>query len=111
MTTVYSNWYYTRIEQKIDNLLQRVEKLLMASAATQTDVNAILAKVTADNNILTSIQTAVTALSAGQSTIAAEIDILKNQNPGVDLTDLSAAVDSQAALVSGLATAIPANTG
>jgi len=84
------------------------EDLLMA------DANSILAKITANTSVLSSVATAVTALENGQTTISAEIDALKAQvaaaGAPVDFTALDAAADSQAQVISGLATAIPANT-
>ena len=87
-------------------LFQVLEKedTLMADAAS------ILAKITANTNVLNSIASAATALENGQATISAEIDALKAANPAVDFTALDAAADTQATVISGIAAAIPANT-
>lgn len=85
---------------------KRLDKL-MADAAS------ILAKVTANTNTLKSIQAGVTAAAEGHTTIAEEIQALKDQiaaGQAPDFGPLDAATDEQTTLLEGLATAIPANT-
>ena len=84
-------------------ILERIDTM-----SAQTD--AILAKITSNNDALKSIQVSVDALREGNATIAAEIAALKAQIAGADFTKLETAVAEQSAVVEGLKTAIPANT-
>lgn len=77
------------------------------------DAASTLAKITANTNVLKSVSTAVDALKEGQATMADEIKALKDAvaaGTPPDFSALDAAADEQAAVISGLQTAIPANT-
>ena len=91
-------------------MMRMLIRVLQKEDTLMADATSVLAKITANTNILNSIATAATALENGQATIAAEIDALKAANPAVDFTALDAAADTQATVIAGIATAIPANT-
>ncbi len=85
------------------NVQQQLEKL-MADAAS------ILAKITANNDMVKAQTAALVALAEGQADIVSEIAALKAANPAVDFAPLDAAADEQTTLVQGAGKAINANT-
>lgn len=84
--------------------LNHMETTHMADAAS------ILAKITANNDMIASQTAALKALSEGQADITSEIAALKAANPAVDFSALDAAADTQTTLVAGAGKAINANT-
>lgn len=100
------NEQHQEVLRELRRINKRLDKL-MADAAS------ILAKVTANTNTLKSIQAGVTAAAEGHTTIAEEIQALKDQiaaGQAPDFGPLDAATDEQTTLLGGLAAAIPANT-
>lgn len=94
------------LDLRLDRNRQRQE-IIMADAVS------ILAKITANNDMIASQTAALTALAEGQTSIKAEIDALKAQiaaGTPPDFTALDAAADQQTALVAGAGAAIGANT-
>lgn len=103
------------LEQRQDtsDILGALRALSAQMEKIMADQNSILAKINANTSVLQSIQAAVTALSDGQASIADEIAALKAQiaaGTPPDFTALDAAADTQAGVIAGLNTAIPANT-
>ena len=77
------------------------------------DAASVLAKITANNDLLKSQTAALNALAEGQADITAEIKNLKDQiaaGQAPDFGPLDAAADEQTTLVQGVGKAINANT-
>jgi hypothetical protein len=70
--------WVARIEKKLNLLLEKVEGLV----SEQAELDAQVAQLVADN----------TALQTALATIATEVQTLINNNPGLDLSALEAAV-------------------
>ncbi len=98
---------YSRLLEHIDghfHHLNRKADILMADAAS------VLAKITANNDLIASQNAALVALAEGQQDIVSEIAKLKAAGTGGDFTALDAAADNQSTLIAGTGKAIGANT-
>ena len=120
---------HEQILRKIDDLDRRlkiIENLQIVSALhaisaqlnhmerqQMADAQSILAKITANNDKISSFTAALVALSEGQADIKTEIQNLKDQiaaGQPPDFGPLDAAADQQTTLVQGAAKAVDANT-
>lgn len=96
--------------EQVGELQTAIKRLEHKMAKTAEE---ILAKVTANTDVMKSVQIAVDGLKEGQATIADEIAALKAQvaaGTTPDFTALEAATDEQGMVVAGLKSAVSANT-
>lgn len=87
--------------------IHKLETKLMADSAS------VLAKITANTDLLRSVALTVDALNEGQDTIVALIADLKAQiaaGQPTDFTEIEAALDDQGNVIAGAQAAIGANT-
>jgi len=112
-----------RINEKLNTLKARVETLIETvgrearadkrrDLKTMAAVDITLAKVTANNDLLKSLDLAVDVLNEEHATIAEKIADLKAQveaGQPPDFTALDAAVDEQTAVISRVRAAVGAN--
>ncbi len=116
-----------RIERKIDTLNVKIDALVRHAGIEEALIRAltklekqmaettadIVAKISAQTDILRSIQTAASALAEGHASISDEIADLKAQiaaGQPPDFTAVDQAIADQSTVIGSIATAIPANT-
>lgn len=101
-----------RIEKKLDRVLLKENMIYQKENALMTTAADIVAKITAQTTMLQAIKVAEDGLTEGHTTIAEEIQALKDQiaaGQTPDFTAVEAALDEQGTVISSIATAIPAN--
>lgn len=103
-----SNQHIHRLLHEVRADIQDLKEHTMADAAS------ILAKISANTNILKSIDAAANALEEGNANIVALIADLKAQiaaGTAPDFGPLDAAADEQGTVIAGIADSVQANTG
>lgn len=90
--------------------------VLYIGTKLMSQADTIIAGITANNSVISSIQAATKVLAEGHDTLQAEIDELKAKSASggvltdADMAKVDAAIAQQKAIIDSLATAIPANT-
>lgn len=82
-------------------LFRRLSNLEVKVAATQQDVDNLTTQVTNIAKDVTGIASDVTAIDAGVKVLEAEVADLQKNNPGLDLSGLTAALGSLSSITSG----------
>lgn len=105
--TINHRFDYPEISRILRPIVEKLEKIRMSA-------ETILAKVSANNDILKSLVVASDGLNEGQTSIEEHIEELKKQiadgQSAPDLTALEAAVEEQGTVIDGLKAAVVKGT-
>lgn len=80
------NWWWRRIEERLDRIETLLKGIVKAMAAIDDAVNKVLADVTAETTEINSLETLAGGL---QSLLAQAIAAAQSANPTADLTSLT----------------------